>query len=92
MELVKAIFLFVFGIVAITSIAVGLKIIFSDTNEYNRNRRKTGSWRNPLRGTVNTCCEGNGRDHSISAGLAVKNNTWIEQGKLSDEAIDAILA
>lgn len=93
MEFIKAIILCVLGIVAINSLAVGVKILFSDSNEYNRNRRKTGSWRNPLRGTVTTCCEGSGRDHNIAAGLAVdmKTNTWVEQGKLSDEAIDAIL-
>lgn len=93
MELIKAILLCVSGFVAITTFAIGVKVLFSDTTEYNRNRRKTGNWKNPWRGTLSTCCEGNGRDHNVSAGLAVdlKANKWVEQGRLSDEAIDAIL-
>ncbi len=93
MELIKAVLVCAVGVITVTSIAVGLKILFSDTNEYNRNKRKTGSWLNPIMGTVRTSPEGIGRDHSISAGLAVnvRTDTWVEQGKLSDEAIDAIL-
>jgi len=93
MELGRAILLCILGIIGITSFAVAMKILASDSNDYNRNMRKTGGLKNPLRGTIATCCEGNGRDHNISAGLAIdkRTNTWVEQGKLSDEAIDAIL-
>lgn len=93
MELLEAVLLCVLGIASVTFISVGIKVLMSDNNDYRRCRAKTGSWLNPIRGTLSTSHEGNGRDHNVSAGLAfdTKNNRWVEQGRLSEESIDAIL-
>jgi hypothetical protein len=63
-------------------------------NEYERNRARTRkSFLKIFFGTVPTFHDGV-RDDKVSAGIALdrKNNRWIEQGRLSDEAIDDILA
>lgn len=93
MGLLEAVLLCALGVGSITFISVGVKIFKSDSNEYNRFKETTGNWRNPIRGTVSNCHDGKGKDHLVSAGLAFnrKTNKWVAQGRLSDEAIDAIL-
>lgn len=80
------------GLIAVFGIRFGLKIYFADSEEFRRNREASPRKTDPIFGTLRTFYVG-ARDHRISAGLAVnkKNSQWVEQGILSDSAVDAIL-
>jgi hypothetical protein len=58
--------------------------------EYERNRQRSISLRKALRGELSTVFDGR-RDYRVSAGVAVdrSKNEWVEQGRLSAEAITA---
>ncbi|WP_287962317.1 hypothetical protein [Alcanivorax sp.] len=92
LEVFKALVLF--GGVAIFSIciAVATRILTSDKSSYEYNRSRNSKVANALLGRVPTFHEGR-RTHHVKAGLAVntKTNEWVEQGTLSDEAIDSVL-
>jgi hypothetical protein len=63
-------------------------------NEYERNRaRVKGSFSRIFFGTVPTFHDGV-RDDKVSAGIALDRsaNRWVEQGRLSDEALEDVLA
>ncbi|MAU41314.1 MAG: hypothetical protein CMF31_06805 [Kordiimonas sp.] len=64
----------------------------ANKNDYELSRAITGTFQNAFRGEVDTFRDGK-RDYRVSAGLIVdrKTNTWKEQGKLSEEALDTIL-
>ena len=80
------------GWFSILAIRLGMKILRADPEEFRRNREASPRKRDPLLGTLRTFYLG-ARDHRISAGLAVnkKSRQWVEQGVLSESAIDAIL-
>jgi len=85
--------LFIFlGSAAITLVMLALRIMFSAKSDYQTNFEHSSSFRDVLRGKVRTTYDGS-RDFTVKAGLAIDTNTneWIEQGALSDEAIDTIL-
>src|SRR5689334_6419450 len=72
----------------------GWRLAIGSASEYERNRNRTRrSITNVLWGTVPTWHDGN-RDEKVSAGIAIdrKTNRWIEQGRLSDEALEDVLA
>ncbi len=72
----------------------GLRLLRGSLSEYERNRSRTRkSFSNVLWGTVPTWHDGT-RDEKVSAGMAInlKTNRWIEQGRLSDEALEDVLA
>jgi hypothetical protein len=60
--------------------------------EYDRNHERTGSVRKAIRGEISTVADGS-RDYRVSAGIAVdpKTREWVEQGRLSTEAISAAI-
>lgn len=88
------------GIVAVFLIFSGLSFFHvgsligrSDANEYENNRSRTKSFMTGIRGDVPTKYDGT-RDDRVAAGIAIdlKTNRWIEQGRLSDEALQDVLA
>ncbi|MBU5635485.1 hypothetical protein KOM00_01930 [Geomonas sp. Red69] len=91
-EAVAAAMIVAGGWLSIFMIRLGLKILKADPEEYRRNREASPRKRDPWLGTLHTFYLG-ARDHRISAGLAVNKDRreWVEQGVLSESAIDAIL-
>ena len=90
-ELIKSAVLFVGGSFSILFFALGIKLLFSDRSEYQQNRNRYENIFAALTGTVKTVFDGS-RDYRVRAGLAVnKKNQWVEQGALSEEALDAVL-
>ena len=91
-EAVQAIGLVVSGTIAVFFSILLLRIIRGNANEYERNRSRAQSFFQTLRGKVPIRYDGT-RDARVSAGIAVdrKTNEWIDQGRLSDEAIAAAL-
>lgn len=89
--IVKCIGVVFFLVVATVSLLLILRIQ-SRPNAYNANKARTGGWLKPILGRVNTFHNGY-RDFSVHAGIAVdkKTNSWVEQGALSDGAVDAVL-
>jgi hypothetical protein len=77
-------------VIAIAVFHIGWRIMKGDPNEYERNRQRVKSFKNTVHGTIPTKYDG-GRDDKIAAGIAVKNGQWIEQGRLSDEALRDVL-
>ena len=95
MEIITAVKVVVFiaGLfVGFTFLVIGLHLARTDKNEYNKNRERVGSLGNVLFGKVRTVHDGQ-RDYRVRAGLAVdtKRNIWVEQGVLSEEALDSVL-
>jgi hypothetical protein len=80
------------GWIGIFGIRLGLKIFFADKEEFRRNKEASPGKLDPIVGTLHTFYVG-ARDHRISAGLAVNKKTkkWVEQGILSESAVDTIL-
>jgi len=91
-NLIQAVVLFALGAFAVSCFMFAIKLIRADGHEYARNRDRTGSFRKALRGEIETVFDG-ARDYRVSAGIAVDCNTnsWVEQGRLSEEAISASL-
>jgi hypothetical protein len=80
---------------ALASFIVAWKLIRTyclDRGEYSRNQARSVNMSTVLRGAVPTYFDGS-RDERVSAGVAVdkKNNIWVEQGKLSEEAVSSVL-
>ena len=78
-------------VLAIVVARLGYLIWTGDANEYERNRHRVKSLRNTMQGTVPTKYDGT-RDDKVAAGIALKDGQWIEQGRLSDEALHDVLA
>lgn len=73
-------------------LVIGIRLAKADKGEYNKNRERTGSLMDVLLGKVHTIHDGR-RDYRVRAGLAVdtKQNIWVEQGVLSEEALDSVI-
>jgi hypothetical protein len=85
-----AVFLTVFGS---ASLLLAYRILTAPAGDYQRNKnRHFGS---PWLGRVKTHEDGR-RDFRVSAGLNVRidgqNREWVQQGIISDEAVDIIIA
>jgi hypothetical protein len=78
-------------VLAIVVGRIGYVIWTGDANEYERNRHRVKSLKNSVSGTVPTKYDGT-RDDKVAAGIAIKDGKWIEQGRLSDEALHDVLA
>jgi hypothetical protein len=72
---------------------VAYLIFAGDLNVYQRNRGRVRSFKAVYRGKVPTKYDGT-RDDLVAAGVAIdtSTNTWVEQGRLSDEALQDALA
>lgn len=91
-EIVQAAALLLTGLIFIGSAYLLLRLVTGDSMSYERNRARTGGFIKNLRGEVPQVSDGT-RDSRVAAGIAidVKKNEWREQGKLSDEAVAAVL-
>jgi hypothetical protein len=91
-EIVQAIGLIVTGGFAIACGFLAYRVISGNKIEYDRNRRRSGSLLRTLLGKLPSSFDGT-RDSRVSAGIAVdrEKNEWVEQGRLSDEAVAAAL-
>lgn len=69
-----------------------IRVIATDAEEYVRNQERSPSLRAIIRGEAPTLFDG-ARDERVMAGLAVdtNKNVWVEQGKLSEEAVSSVI-
>ena len=91
-ELVRSVGLLVAGAGSIVFALLAWRVWRGNRLEYDRNRRRTGSVMRAFRGEIPTMHDGT-RDYRVSAGVAVDidKNEWVEQGRLSTEAISAAI-
>ena len=85
------------GIVAtggfgIACLFLAYRVAFGNKLEYDRNRRRAGNFKKTFFGQVPSTFDGT-RDSRVSAGIAVdsRKNEWVEQGRLSNEAVASAL-
>jgi hypothetical protein len=83
------------AVTAIVTLRAGLlavRLWRGDANSYDQNRIRTGSITNAALGLVPTDYDGR-RDYRVAAGIAFnrKANSWVEQGRLSAEAVQSTL-
>lgn len=69
-----------------------IRVYWTDRSEYQRNQARSPSLLTVLRGEAPTFYDGV-RDERVGAGVArdTKTNKWVEQGKLSEEAVSNVL-
>jgi hypothetical protein len=69
-----------------------LRLYRTDRVEYVRNQQRSESTASVIRGDAKSFYDGV-RDERVAAGIAVdtKKNEWVEQGKLSEEAVASLL-
>jgi len=82
--------------IAFTFLAGAFKLLHvyrTDRTEYLRNQMRATTPLAVMRGETNSFYDGV-RDERVSAGIAIdgRNNRWVEQGKLSEEAVSAVLS
>jgi hypothetical protein len=87
-DVLKGAGIFVSGAIGVSCLLFAYQILFGNRQEYERNRRRIGGLGNLLSGRVSTVADG-GRDYRVAAGIAInrKTNEWVEQGRLSQEAL-----
>jgi hypothetical protein len=95
-DLLRGLVLFILVPLAFAFAAIAWKLVrayLSDRrSEYSRNRARSPSLVAVVRGEAPTFYDGV-RDERVAAGVAVdiKANRWVEQGKLSEEAVSSVL-
>ena len=91
-QIVQAIGLVVTGGFAIACIFLAYRVAFGNKIEYERNRHRAKNIKRTVLGLVPSIFDGT-RDARVSAGIAVdrKKNEWLEQGRLSNEAVASAL-
>lgn len=79
------------AVIAVISFRLGYLMLRADKGSYDVNRERSGTFMDVLFGHVKTK-KGDFRDFRVQAGVAFnkKSNKWVEQGVLSDEAIDEL--
>lgn len=92
-DMLKAVVLLVGGITSTILMMLSYKFLAANRTEYRLNRDSTGGLWNVLTGRVKRHPDGK-RTYRVRAGIAIdtKKNQWIEQGTLSEEAIDSLLS
>jgi hypothetical protein len=74
-----------FSVIALILFKLGFTVLKADPREYRLNKEISDS---PLKGTL----KNQGNDSRSQAGMIINNkNEWVEQGRISDEAIDSVL-
>ena len=88
--IVQPVLLFIGGAVVVVLAKLAYRLLRADKGSYELNRVRSGGFFDF--GGVKTA-HGGFRDYQVQAGLAVntEQNTWVEQGMLSEEAVDAVL-
>jgi hypothetical protein len=94
-DLIKGVAALILLPVLLTFTVVAIRLLrayLTDRSEYERNKARSPSLRAVVRGEAPTFFDGV-RDERVAAGIArdVKRNTWVEQGKLSEEAVSNVL-
>jgi hypothetical protein len=89
-QLLIATTIVVSGVAMIWCLVAGLQVLLGNRLEYERNRRRSGDLIRALKGDVPTVSDGT-RDFRVAAGIAVRDGKWVEQGRLSTEAVSAAL-
>lgn len=87
-EIFRAFVALALGATGVLCLIFAYQIFRGNGREYERNRHRIGGIKNVLSGKVATVADG-GRDYRIAAGIAIdrNKNEWVEQGKLSSEAL-----
>jgi hypothetical protein len=69
-----------------------VRVYINDRSEYVRNKERSPSMKAVIRGELPNFHDAV-RDERVAAGVAVdvRNNVWVEQGKLSEEAVSSVL-
>lgn len=90
-EVLRQIVLFGGTALGLSLITLGLKLLFGNKSEYDRNRIRTKTLRTAIKGEISVTYE-HGRDHRVASGFAInrRKKTFQSQGKLSEEAIDGV--
>ena len=92
LDVKNAIVLAAGGFSAMTLLILGIRILGASRAEYEQNNARSGTPLDVLKGMVRTKRDGV-RDSRVRCGLAVNRyQQWEEQGALSEEAIDGVLA
>lgn len=88
-QLIEGVFVAAGGLFAVGLVALGLRMFRADKADARINGQLVGPLRNALKGQVRPVTHGT-RDYRIKTGIAVdlSKNEWVEQGRLSDEAVD----
>jgi hypothetical protein len=91
-EIIKFPVAFGLGWVCLQSAVLGYRLMFGDSHAYEQNRLRTRTWRAAILGRLPTNFDGN-RDYRVAAGIVFdkKHTEWVEQGRLSAEAIASTL-
>lgn len=78
---------------ALCSLWFGFKVIAGTKSEYDRNRNRAKSPLAVFLGNISPRGDGD-RDDKVAAGVAIRHssNTWVEQGRYSQEALHDVLA
>jgi hypothetical protein len=68
------------------------RLWFGDPHAYKQNQIRTGTWKASVLGRVRPNFDGR-RDYRVAAGIVydTEEKRWVEQGRLSSEAIAATL-
>lgn len=93
MEILQTLGIIMLGAFAVRLAILAYRLWRGDPVEYEQNRLRTGgSFWATLRGEIPTVFDGT-RDYRVAAGIAVnrETNEWVEQGRLSSDAISAVL-
>ncbi|CAK0750845.1 hypothetical protein CCP2SC5_1710004 [Azospirillaceae bacterium] len=90
-DLINGFVLVIGGSMGFACFIVAYRLMKGDPIEYERNRQRTKSFSAALHGRLSPYFEGK-RDYRVAAGLAIdrRTNTWVEQGRLSDEALASV--
>ena len=89
-----AVFVLVPAALILTVVTARLnRVYWTARSEYQRNQARSPSLRSVLRGEAPSFYDGV-RDERVAAGVArdLKTNKWVEQGKLSEEAVSNVLS
>jgi hypothetical protein len=91
-DIIHAIALVISGVACIACASMLYRILAGNKTGYDTNRKRVGKFLNNLCGKVPPVSDGT-RDSRVSAGVAidVRRNEWVEQGKLTREAVTAVL-
>lgn len=92
MDVLRALAIFATAFVALRTGLLVFRLWRGDDGAYDQNRTRTGTVKNAAFGLVPTTLDGR-RDYRVAAGIAFNRttNAWVEQGRLSSEAIQSTL-
>lgn len=76
-----------FGIIAIFLFRFAIRILRSDPNLYERNRRLSKSLQDSFTGRIEQWSTTTERNPIALSGLAVENGKLVPRGRLSDDAV-----